>query len=849
MTEQKQSWFKVKVLPHLVAVTVFAAVTALFFLPQFEGKALSQTDMVQVTGMRQDIQEHIDKYGEHPQWAGRAFSGMPSYLLDMNYEGRWVKNVADQFYILGKPASWIFIAMAGFYLMLLMFGVNPWLGIIGGLAYGLSSYFVIIIGAGHITKMMALAWIPPLLGSVWYAYRKNMWLGAVLTGLFASVEISTSHPQIVYYFFFAILALAINELVRAYKQKLLPRFAKVSGLLLLAAALAVGSNIVQLYYVADYSMESTRGKSELTDATVDPANQTSGLDRDYATEWSYGKLETLNLLVPNLYGGGHDFAENGEVAEALKQFGVKKGVAENLPSYWGPQRFTEGPVYVGAVMIFLCVLGLFVLRGRDKWWILAVSIIAVMLAWGRYFMGFTNLFLDYVPMYNKFRTVSMILVIVEWSVPLLGILGLQRIWKHMSSHTGPGELDGRVELTDSRVMRGLGWSVGIVGGLCLLIALIGPMFSSFSWDRDEEILVQTFGLNGDDPQTKQIREAFLDEMAPAMAAERESLMRRDGFRSLAFVLLAAGLVWLYCKRKVREAILVAGLGILVVADLFTVDKRYLPADRFGPKRKALTVAMTEADRLILQDQSDYRVANFSMLPAASPFEDATTSYYHRSIGGYHAAKLGRYNDLIGHQLMKQNWAVYDMLNVKYVIRTDPQTGQLYVEQNPAACGSAWFVDTVERVDTPDQEIAALDDFDPSTTAVVDQQKFGAQLEGLQLQSDSAASILLTDYRVNRLTYQTRSDREGLVVFSEVYYPKGWTATIDGTVADYFRADYVLRAMRIPAGEHTIEFSFAAPHFGLLVWITRISSLVLLLGAAGLIVGLVMQKRKENHIQA
>ncbi|MCC8062726.1 MAG: YfhO family protein, partial [Rikenellaceae bacterium] len=661
------------------------------------------------------------------------------------------------------------------------------------------------------------AWGAPMVGAVWYAYRRHMWLGAALAGLFAAVEISTSHPQITYYFLFVILALVINEFVVAYKDKMLARFGKATAVLALAAALAVGANLVQLYYVAQHTPETTRGRSELTEATVDTDNHTGGLDRDYITAWSYGKLETLNLLVPNLYGGGRDFAPDGEVAQSLRGYDVPRGFEKNLPSYWGDQPSTDGPVYLGACLVFLAVFGLFVLRGRQKWWIAAVSVLAIFLAWGRHMMWFTNLFLDYFPMYNKFRTVSMILVIVEWAVPLLAMLGLARLWTR-------DDTDG------ARIRKGLKWSLIIVGGLTLLVGIFGPMFSSFTGAGDE-----VMGLP--------------EQVVAAMQEERASLMRTDAFRSLFFVAVTAGLVWLFAAEKIKRGWLVAGLCVIVVADLFPVDKRYVSADDFHPKRQALAIPMTEADKLILQDTTDYRVANFTL----NPFTDATTSYYHRSVGGYHAAKLRRYQDLIDHHLSRNNMAVYDMLNTKYFI-VPGEGGQPTVQRNPYACGSAWFVDSIAWVENADREIAALNNdgkgggFDPHTTAVVDR-RFASQLEGLTpalLRADSAATITLTEYRVNRQTYKTRAAQDGVAVLSEIYYPKGWTATIDGRPAEYFRADYVLRAIRVPAGEHTVEFSFAAPHFGLLVAVTRASSAILLFGALGLLIGIGMRGCKRNE---
>lgn len=829
-----KSWFKNKVLPHIVALVLFAGVSALFFAPQFEGKILKQGDMVRAAGMGQDIKEHIDKYGEHPQWAGNMFSGMPAYMIDMNYDGRLAKQVGDKAYFLGKPAGWIFVAMAGFYLMLLLFGVNPWLSITGGLGYGLSSYFIIIIGAGHITKMLALAWISPMIGAIWYAYRRRMWMGAALAGVFAAIEIATSHLQIPYYFLFVILALVINEFIRAYKEKTLAQFGKVSATLLLAATLAIGANLVQLYYVAEHADDTIRGKSELTEL-ADSDNQTSGLDKDYATEWSYGKIETLNLLVPNLYGGGSEFSDDGPLAEVMRKYQVPKEYAAYLPSYWGPQRFTEGPVYIGAALIFLAILALFVLRGREKWWIVGVSILALFLAWGRHMMWFTDLFLDYFPMYNKFRTVSMILVILEWSIPLLAILGLQRIW---NSKSGIGDLG------QEQIMKGLKWSTIAVGGLCLLIGALGIALdtSVFSKTGEEATIVRMFGLE-QHMQDSNVQQ-MIAEMTRGMQLERASLMRADGFRSLAIVLLAAALVWLWMKGKIKNALFVTGTAALVTFDLFNADRRYLSEKDFH-KAETLAVPMTEADKQILRDTTDYRVANFT----TDPFMDPTnaTAYYHRSVGGYHAAKLRRYNELISYHLGKSNMAAYDMLNTKYFIVTG-RDGKPTAELNPEACGSAWYVDRIDWVSSPDEELKALSGFDPHTTAIVDRSRFEnayARAEQATTATDSLASVRLEEYRTNRLTYKTRSSEDGVIVFSEIYYPKGWTITLDGQPADYFRANYVLRAMVVPAGEHTIVFSFAAPHFRTLVWITRICSLILLLGALGIATSLTVKSWQKR----
>lgn len=795
-----------------MALILFAAISAIFFQPQYEGKALRQGDMVQVSGMSRDIEKHVEEYGEHPQWTGGMFSGMPAYLISMNYDGRWVKNVVDHIYFLGTPAAFLFVAMAGFYLMLLMFGVNPWIAIVGGVGYGLSSYFPIIIEAGHITKMMALAWVAPIVGSVWYAYRKNRYLGAALAGIFASVEISTSHPQITYYFLFVLLALVINELVQSYKEKRLRKFTLTTLTLLGAAILAIGSNLVQLYYVADHAPDTLRGASELTEVTTNTQNHTSGLDKDYATAWSYGKAETFNLFIPNFMGGSSSggFASDGAVAESLGKYNAR-GIATQLPAYFGSQPFTSGPVYVGAILIFLFLFGLFFVEGRAKWWIVAVTILSLMLAWGHNMMWFSDLFLDYIPMYNKFRTVSTILVIVQWSVPLLAMLALQKF------------ISGNYEKAE--FVRAFKFSTLIAAGFAIFAAVVIPSFMDFTASSDSSM-----GLP--------------DDVIIAMESERASLLRADAMRSLIFVAAAAALLWISFMGKLKTVALAGALSALVVADLFGVDRRYVKTEDFRPKREALAIPMTDADRTILQDTTNYRVMNLTV----SPFQDATTSYYHRSVGGYHAAKLRRYQDIIEKHLSQNNMAVYDMLNTKYFI-VQGEDGKASVQVNSGALGNAWFVDQIQWVDTPDQEIIALGEgFSPRHTAVIDR-RFESELTGINPSADSLASITLTEYKVNHLTYHSKAAAEGVAIFSEVYYAKGWKAYIDGVEVPYLRADYILRAMKIPSGEHTIEWRFAAPHFETVVNLTRASSAILLLAALAMLsLSVCCKKTKEGQDQ-
>ncbi len=797
-----------KFLPHIIAVVLFTVISALYFAPQFEGLAVRMGDDIQAKGMATGIAEHQEKYDEHPQWAPNMFSGMPAYLIDMNYDGRYVKNISEYLYIIGTPAAYYVLLMAGFYLMLLMMGIAPRLAIPLSIAYGLSSYFVIIYEAGHITKLMALCYVAPLMGSIYYAYRKNIWLGASLAGLFASVEISCSHPQITYYFLFAIVGLIITMAYTLAKEGAVARFYKATAVLAVAAVLAVGSNIVQLYYIADYAKDSIRSASELTVADDNRDNHTSGLDKDYATAWSYGKMETFNLFIPNLMGGSSagGFSEDGAVADAL---GSQRQYATMLPGYWGPQPMTSGPVYVGAVVCFLFVLGIFLVSGAVRWWLLGVTLLAFILAWGRNFMWLTDFMLDYFPMYNKFRTVSMILVLAQWTMPLLGALALKRIWNN--------------EVGKEDVLKALKNSVFVAGGIALFFVLFGGSLFGFSGDSD-------------------MRMGLPDQIISAMAQERADMLSADALRSLIFVVLTAASIYLWSTQKIKETLFVIILSALVLADMVPVDKRYLDNDDFVSVKKAQSVQPSEADKMIMADPDpNYRVANFSV----GTFEDATTSYFHKSVGGYHAAKMRRYQDLIEGYLSKMDMDIYNMLNTKYFI-VPSEDGVPTPQLNPDALGNAWFVDEVTIVDNADQEYMALGDINPRTTALVDK-RFASALEPLEGKysqaHDSLSTIVLTDYKINRLTYKTSSNQARLAIFSEVFTSKGWSVTIDGKEAQQLRADYLLRGVVVPEGEHEVVFSFKAPHYNALKATTAASSLLLLLGAMGAI--FVNIKRRKN----
>ncbi len=816
-----------RLLPAAVALSLFFVVSALYFAPQFRGEALPQHDVVQYEGMAHDITRMRLERGEDPQWTGGMFGGMPAYLINVAYPAQLVKRTVGQATkILDTPAAFLFFAMTAMWLMLLMMGVDPWAGIVAALAYGLSTYMLLIIGAGHLTKMWALVYAPLMMGGAWMTLRSNIFCGATLTALAASLEIGANHPQIAYYFLLAMAALWINDAIAALREKRLRDFGLRTAALAGAGILAVASNFAPLWYTARHSKETIRGGSELT---ADATEKRSGLDLDYATAWSYGRAETLNLLVPDFMGrdSGTTFSRDGEVAAVTNELGLR-GAAQQLPAYWGTQPYTGGPTYLGAAAVFLAALGLALARGRNKWWIVAVCVLMILLAWGRNLMGFTEWAFKWLPGYNKFRTVSMTLVVVQWAVPTLGALALMRLW--------------RDEIPRERLLRATGWAAGITGGLCLLLATTGGALFDFGRDESAAMMIdqyhRIFQANG--------LQAYIDRgldvewgerTAEAMAAERAAMMRADAWRSLLMILLAAGSTLLFIRRKINRYVLVALLSGIMLLDLVPVDLRFLSSDDFVPARRRQVTA-TAADQAILADTTPgYRVINLTV----SPFNDATTSYFHRSVGGYHGAKLARYQDLIDRYLSTLDESVLDMLNTRYAI-VPGDDGQPEAVFRDTAFGAAWFVDSVVYAPTARAEIDALGTLDLRTTAVV---ATGTPLPAVSSGADPAARIELTEYRPNYLKYEYSAPEEAVAVFSEIYYADGWTAYVDGTETPYFQADYVLRAMLLPAGAHTVEWRFRAPHWTAVEGVTLAASLAIL-GAALAMLALWLMKNKRSE---
>ncbi len=803
-----------RVLPHIVALAIFALISTVLFYPELQGKALRQGDAVNHEGMVRDLNSALESGEEHPNWLGGMFGGMPSYTLSID-SGVQLFSLVNLHHA-DNSALMIFLAMSGFYLMLILMGVNPWMALAGSVGYGLSTYFPIIISAGHIVKMWALQWVAPLIGSIWYAYRQNRYLGSALAALFTALLVGSSHHQITYYFLFVILALAIGQFIMAYREKLLKKFIITSAVLLCGAGLGVGSNAVVLYYTADYAEVSTRGaKSDII--TEGDINSTDGgLDRNYITQWSYGKAETFNLFIPNFMGGGRNFTEDGELNGELSKYQVPEGYYKNFPSYHGDQPFTEGPVYIGALLIFLAIFTLFLIPAAYKWWILAPMILSILLSWGHNFSWFTNLFIDYVPLYNKFRVPSMMLVIVEWGIPLLASLGLCKLYKMR---------DGLSITYTPKIPteKALYISTAIAGGFALFSALIVPSMMSFTAPSDSAL-----GMPND--------------LLIAMESERASMLSADAWRSLLFVLLGAATLWLYIKRRIGSVVVFGIVMVtLVTIDLFGVDRRYVYAEKFVSKVEAKAVQQIDADRYIAQDTTNYRVADFS---AGDPFSSSRASYFHRSIGGYHAAKMQKYQDLIDMHLSQMTSQAYDMLNTKYFIDDKGQ-----VMPNPGAIGVGVIAESVlwAKDDSEALQLIGSSEFDPARVAIVEvddrEEIAGADITTPLSLGDT---VTMAHYSLGEIIYKVRVSEPRLVVFSEVYHDD-YLVYIDGVQAEAIEADYLLRGVVVPEGEHTVRWKFTPPHWGLTHRVAAISTVTIIVWLLlAIVLPLIVKRRRDEQ---
>ena len=761
---------------HAIAMAIFLAISLIYFSPMLEGEKMNTPgDIRQHQGMSSEKTAYERQSDEAILWTNSMFGGMPTYLIGAPPPHWMLKYLNRIFLLTGKlrPLSFIMLYMIGFYITLIAFGVRPQLSIIGAIAFAFSSYFFVIITAGHASKAITIGYMPPIIAGVYLAFRGRVLLGTVITGLFLALQLLNNHMQITYYTFIIILVFGIFELHSAYQEKKLKPYFITVGTLFIAVFLAIGSNATVLWTTYEYGKYSTRGESELK---TDAQDQTSGLDKSYITGWSYGVDETFTLLIPN-FKGGSSAGPLSENSETFKYFSQAQGnqyakqVIKHLPLYWGTQPMTSGPVYVGAVVLFLFVFGFIMIRSKLRWWLLTITILAIVLSWGRNFMLISGLFIDYFPGYNKFRTVTMILIVAEFAIPLLAFLALDSLLKN--------------EPKKKDFIKGLKLSLYIVGGLSLFFLLFAGMFS-FSGPGDQRYLAQ-----GSNP--------FMD----ALMADRETLFRKDALRSLILVLLVAGLIYAFYLKKIKQDVFFVVLGLLVLVDMWPVDKRYLNNDNFAPKRVQQEgfQPMTADQNILLDPDPYYRVFDVS----GDPFNSARTSYFHKSIGGYHGAKMQRYQEIISNHIARNNMNVLNMLNTKYFI-VSVENGEPEMRHNPAALGNAWFVNSYRIVENANEEIDALNDFDPSSEAIIDG-RFESFVSGKTFTSDSSASISLTSYHPNRLSYSLRGNADQLVVFSDIFYEKGWKSFVDGEELPHFRVNYILRGMVLPAGDHTVEFRF------------------------------------------
>ena len=764
-----------QIIPHIVSLSLFVVVALMYFNPVLNGKKISQSDITQHIGMAKEVNDFRKATSEEPYWAESAFSGMPTYPIGTYFPNDYITSLDRFIRFLPRPADYLFLYFLSFYILLLAFKVDWKIAIVGSLAFGFSTYLIIIFGAGHNSKAHAIAYMPLVLAGIVFIFKKRYLLGFIVTSIATALEIKANHPQMTYYLLFAILILGVVELIDAIKKNKTKQFVTQSSIIIVAMLLAVGVNSSRLLATKEYADVSTRGK---TDLTINPDGNkkevTTGLSKEYITQFSYGKAETFNLFVPRYMGGGtvESLDEKSNTYQYVSSIAGSKqadGFTKQVYTYWGDQLIVEAPAYIGAVMLFLFFLGVYILKGKYKYWLVASSVFAILMSWGKNFQFLTNFFIDYVPLYNKFRAVSSFQVIAELCIPLLGFLAVREFFF------------SKIEKKQKQIAlkKALYSSVGLI--VVGLLYALG--FSTFEGIRDASYSEY---------------EGLLD----AVKADRLSMLYSDSFRSIILIGVGFVVLWLFLKQQLKYTTSIIAFAVLILFDLVQVNLRYVNGDDFKEARAIdKPFKASTADLQILKDKSHYRVANFS----TDPFQDGRTSYFHKSIGGYHAAKMGRYQDLIEFQLSKQNMQVYNMLNTKYFI-IPGDNGEVIAQQNPDANGNAWFVKNINYVQTADQEIRALDSTQTKNIAIVNENNIYKKIN-FSLEVDSLAYIKLTEYSLNSLTYETSSKFDEFSVFSEIYYKNGWKSYIDGELQPYTNVNYVLRGMEIPKGEHIIKFKF------------------------------------------
>ena len=811
-----------KILPDVLAIVAFVIISFVYFSPAvLQGRVLAGDDHVGMIGANQDVVDYRDATGVNSRWTNSIFSGMPNYQMAPSYQSQMPLKFLGKVYHLFLPTYvwYLFVLLLGFYIMLRVLGISVLLSALGAVAWAFSSYFLVIIGAGHIWKVMVLAYIPPTIAGVLLTYKGKYLAGGLLTAFFGALQICGNHLQMTYYFLIVILLLAIAQAVLAVKAKEVPKFLKATGVLFIAAIIAIGVNISNLYHTYEYSKESMRNGSELVKA--DAENQTAdGLERDYITQWSYGIGETFSLLIPDVKGGASNIPLSSHKSAIRKVPANNRQYVAQFGSYWGEQPGTSGPVYAGAFIMFLFILGIFIVKGPVKWALVVATVLSILLSWGHNFMWFTNLFIDHMPLYSKFRTVASILVIAEFTIPFLAVLALKQIIDD------PAILKKR---------KGAFWaSAGLTGGLALLFAVMPRLFFPSYVSSSELSAISSL-----DEQSRLLFTGMLEDV-------RVAIFTADAWRSFAFIAVGVAILLLFRAGKLKVNLTVALCAVLCLVDMWSVDKRYVNDSSFiTPKALHKVAEKSTADEVILMDDDpDYRVLNLSV----NVFNDNTTSYWHKSIGGYSAVKLRRYQEVIEEHITPEILDLYeeagrtggdlavipveklpviDMLNTRYII-FPLSDGSAFPLENPNALGNGWFVDKVVTVDGANAELDALHGINPAEVAIVD--KSFAEAVG---SGGAAGSVVLTDYAPNRLVYETDSDAPGTAVFSEVYYPT-WQAFIDGNEVKVGRADYVLRALAVPAGHHKIEFVFDPLSLKITETIATISFIIMVLAALAII---------------
>jgi len=812
-----------KCLPDVLAVLLFAVLAFAYFFPaDIEGRILYRHDSSAGRGAGQEGIEYLQKTGERSRWTNALFGGMPTYQMAPSYGSTDLLTKAVNAYHIWLPENvwYVFAYLLGFYILLRAFDFRQHLAALGSIIWAFSTYFLIIIAAGHIWKVWALAYLPPMIAGIVLAYKGKYLWGLLLTAIFTAFEINANHVQMTYYYLFIILFMVIGWFVEAIRKKELVKFAKATGICLAGAAIGVSINLSNLYHTWQYSKESMRGKSELV--KKNSSNQTnSGLERDYITQWSYGIDETWTLLVPNTKGGASvPLSESEKAMEHAENDFIP--IYQQIGQYWGEQPGTSGPVYVGAFVMMLFILGLFIVKGAIKWSLLAATILSILLSWGRNFMGFTDFFLDYIPMYAKFRTVASILVIAEFTIPLLAMLALKKLMDE------PEQLKPR--------MKYVGISFLLTGGIALLFSIMPSMFFDSFISSSEMRAIQ--GLPAE----------YIQPLVANLTEMRQAVFTADALRSFYIILVGTGILLAFMFGKLKKEYAIGIILVLCLVDLWTVNKRYLNDSMFVPKsEREAPQQKTQTDELILRDQTlDYRVLNL----ASNTFNENETSYYHKSIGGYHAAKLRRYQEMIEQYINPEMQSLFgavsnaagdmtqvngdsicpvlNMLNTKYFI-FPLQGGQTVPIQNPYVYGNAWMVDKIQYVNNANEEIAAVGKIDLRHEAVADA-KFKSQL-GEAILQDTASVVTITEYEPNRLKYNVNTGKGGVLVFSEIYYP-GWTATVDGEPVELGRVDYILRALNIKPGKHEVELSFFPKSVNTTETIAYLSYVMLLLIIGG-----------------